>query len=145
MSTTNILDLNNRIDELEKNSGGGDNVVANPTGETTATLTSIEIAGVKYAVGGGGGTMYLDHGKIGQADPAQYITNCPLDENLTAGKAIAITITDGQDVYSAVQYYAGGTVIYNIGGFSLYVYSDHVGLPNYSGSYRDIYCDIVGI
>ena len=216
MSTTNILDLNNRVDELEKNSGGGgsadsakrsdiatefsattaytagcfvyhegklyqfnadhsagawdptdvveanvtdqivsnksaidalgDMVVANPTGETTATLTAIEIDGVKYAIGGGGsGTVYLDHGKIGQSDPAEYITNCPMDENLTAGKAIAITITDGQDVYSAVEYYAGGSVIYNIGGFSLYVYSDHVGLPNYSGSYRDIYCDIVGI
>lgn len=118
--TLNLYDMESRIHDLEVNGGGGG-------GGTT------------------GGTVYLEHGQIGQADPAEYITNCPLDKNLTAGKAIAIIITDGQDVYNAVQYYAGGTAIYNIGGFSLYVYSDHVGLPNYSGSYRDIYCDIVGI
>lgn len=180
MSTTNILDLNNRIDALEKNSGGGgsadsakrSDIASDFSTEVTYTpgvmvyyqgklyqfdethsagawigtdAHQTTVADAILNSGSGSGTEYLDHGKIGQSDPAEYITNCPLDENLTAGKAIAITITDGQDVYSAVQYYAGGSVIYNIGGFSLYVYSDHVGLPNYSGSYRDIYCDIVGI
>lgn len=94
MSTTNILDLNNRIDALEKNSGGGgtsnyngltnkpqinsvelsgnktaaqlglmasDGVVANPTGQTTGTLTALEVDGTKYAVSGGSGTSdYTD-------------------------------------------------------------------------------------
>ena len=32
-----------------------DGVVANPTGQTTETLTALEVGGTKYAVGGGGG------------------------------------------------------------------------------------------
>ena len=94
---------------------------------------------------GGDKITYLSNGQIGQADPAQYITNCPLDVNLTAGVAIAITITDGNNKYSAVQYYTGGEIIYTVGIFDLHVYNDHLSLPNYSGSYRDIFCDIVSI
>jgi len=218
MSTTNILDLNNRIDELEKNSGGGgsadsakrsdiatefsattaytagcfvyhegklyqfnadhsagawdptdvveanvtdqivsnksaidalgDMVVANPTGETTATLTAIEIDGVKYAIGGGGGgTVYLDNGKIGQADPASYITNCPLDTDLplTGSVVLMITTRDGSTTATSFAEWTGSTIMVKVGDFDIYIYSDHVSLPNYGGSYRDIYCDIKSI
>lgn len=94
---------------------------------------------------GGDKITYLTHGQIGQGDPPEYITNCPLDVNLTAGVAIAITITDGNNKYSTVQYYSGGEIVYTVGQFNLYVYNDHISLPNYSGSYRNIYCDIIGI
>lgn len=120
-------------------------VIPNPTGETTDTLTALEIDGTKYSLGGGNKITYLTHGQIGQGDPPEYITNCPLDVNLSAGVAIAITITDGNNKYSAVQYYSGGEIVYTVGQFNLYVYNDHISLPNYSGSYRNIYCDIIGI
>lgn len=51
--------LANVTDEITSNKAAidalEDKVVANPTGQTTATLTSLEVDGTKYAVSGGGG------------------------------------------------------------------------------------------
>ena len=95
--------------------------------------------------GGGGKTVYLNNGKIGQTDPAEYITNCPLDVDLPlTGSLILITVRDGSNTATSFAEWTGSNITVRVGDFELYIYADHVGLPNYSGSYRDIYCDIKG-
>ena len=131
------------IDALDTAVSGKSTVTANPEGTATGNLSSIGINGTKYAVGSG--TVYLEHGQIGQADPDEYIENCPLDHNLVAGQHIVITIFDDTRIYTLVTYYPGGHVEFDVGGFDLDVYADHVGLPSYSGSFRDIYCFIKGL
>ena len=73
-SDTNTLTLksgaNNTLAEIELNNGGGTDVVANPTGASTADLTKIKIGNVIYA--------------IPTADLTNYYTKTQVDSKLSA-------------------------------------------------------------
>lgn len=181
VSTTNILDLCNRVDKLEKNGGGGgDNAKRSDIASefspdvtytpgvmvyyqgklwqfddthsagawigTDAHQTTVADAILSSGGGGDQKTVYLNNGKIGQADPAEYITNCPLDVDLplTGSVILIITVRDGSNTATSFTEWSGSDITVKVGDFDLYIYADHVGLPNYSGQYRDIYCDIKG-
>lgn len=177
MGTTNILDMNNRINALEKggssDSASKADIAANFSTEVTYTpgvmvyyqgklwqfdethsagawigtdAHKTTVADAILNSGGSSKTVYLNNGKVGQADPAEYITNCPLDVDLplTGSIVLIITLRDGSNTATAFAEWTGSNITVRVGDFDLYIYADHVGLPNYSGSYRDIYCDIKG-
>lgn len=93
--------------------------------------------------GGGGGVKYLDNGKVAQASPAEYITT-PLDINMEAGLWYEINLRDGGSENSYLVKW-NGTETYNLDGKQLQITSTTAGLTYYSGSYRDIYCDIISV
>jgi hypothetical protein len=91
-----------------------DGVVANPTGQTTGTLTALEVGGTKYAVGGGSGTSdYTD------LTNKPSINSVELSGNKTTSdlgiNADNVMMNDGAsveaDLASAVPRTASGTTI----------------------------------
>jgi hypothetical protein len=73
-----------------------DGVVANPTGQTTGTLTALEVGGTKYAVGGGSGTSdYTDLTNKPSINGVTLIGNkTTSDLGITASGVGAIPSTD---------------------------------------------------
>lgn len=84
---------------------------------------------------------YLKDGLIGSGSARQYVT-CNLDKTMTNGSYI-VFIKDGA-TYHDTQFEWNGNdvVITSIYGFTLTITSATAGLTDYSGAWRDIYCDI---
>lgn len=121
-------------------STGGDdaNVEPNPDGEPTDTLSTLGVDGeiIDY---------YLQEGLIGTSG-GSYIT-CNLDKNLVEDEYIAV-ITDADETQYVKTFEYDGTNNVTIQwtdsgkSFTLVITSTTAGLTSYSGSWRDIYCDI---
>ena len=121
-------------------STGGDdaNVEPNPDGEPTDTLSTLGVDGeiIDY---------YLQEGLIGTSG-GSYIT-CNLDKNLIEDEYIAV-ITDADETQYVKTFEYDGTNNVTIQwtdsgkSFTLVITSTTAGLTSYSGSWRDIYCDI---
>lgn len=89
MSTTNILDLNNRIDTLEKAVSGGDSAQANKADIATefSTTTSYTVGNFVYY----GGKLYqfnADH-SAGAWDPTDVVESNVTDQIVSNASAIA--------------------------------------------------------
>lgn len=109
----------------------------------SGTFTPAQMGDAVRQISGGGGDYHLDNKKIAQADPAEYITT-PLDVDMVAGKWYQVNIRDGNDKYtSVIQWNEAET--FNLDGKQLQITATTAGLTYYSGSYRDIYCDIIAI
>lgn len=121
-------------------STGGDdaNVEPNPDGEPTDTLSTLGVDGeiIDY---------YLQEGLIGSSG-GSYIT-CNLDKNLVEDEYIAV-ITDADETQYVKTFEYDGTNNVTIQwidsgkSFTLVITSTTAGLTNYSGAWRNIYCDI---
>lgn len=106
-------------------------------GEMAAAIESIPTSS--------GGVYHLDHKKVAQGDPAQYITT-PLDVNMVAGMWYQINLYDGNNtVTKVVQWNGTETYSMDYASANLQITETTAGLTYYSGSYRDIYCDIICI
>ena len=125
-------------------------VVANPTGQTTDTLTALEVGGTKYAVGGGGEVKNLDNGMLSHSTDSDYIV-VNLDVPLTAGKEYKITLRDPSYNYVSTKIIVwNGQVDVIFDGpagateYKIQLTQTTASLYNYGGTgWRDIYCDIV--
>lgn len=86
---------------------------------------------------------YLTDGLVGSSG-GTYI-NCNLDKNMDNG-VYNITLKDGATEYTATIGWTGTmTVKFNGGAFELEITQTTAGLTYYSGSWRNITCDIVRI
>lgn len=132
------------IDALDTAVSGKSTVAANPEGTATGNMSSIGINGTKYNVNAEY-TSYLNHGKVAQETPEAY-TTCNLDKTLVADRAYILKFTDGSTTYSYMVGYFGGTQEYVFtNGYTFVLTATTAGITDYSGNWRDVYCDILGV
>lgn len=112
-------------------------LIINPSEEPTDTLTKI---GVSSSIE----DAYLSNGKI--ATSAGYYITCPLDKTLVNG-TYTVRVRDGASTYNFEVTYSGSTITKSwssgSNNYTLTITSTTAGMSYYSGSYRNIYCDIV--
>ena len=112
-------------------------LIINPSEEPTDTLTKI---GVSSSIE----DAYLANGKI--ATSAGYYITCPLDKTLVNG-TYTVRVRDGSSEYNFEVTYSGSTITKSwssgSNNYTLTITSTTAGMSYYSGSYRNIYCDIV--
>ena len=91
------------------------------------------------------GVRHLSNGKVAQASPQVYI-DAPLEKEMKEDEWYVITLRDAEKSYTKTLVFLwNGTTTYDFDGRQLRVTKTTAGLTYYSGSYRDIYCDIVSI
>jgi hypothetical protein len=103
-----------------------------------------KIYGLKASGGGGGSEeSYLEDGLVGTSEG--YYTTCNLDKPLTSGFYL-VKITDSNIDYVSTFAYGNTNISADVTfrGFrgNLRITQTTAGLDSYSGSYRNIYCDI---
>lgn len=96
--------------------------------------------------GGGGGVKYLDNGKVAQGDPRQYITtnlDIELDENVW----YQVNVRDNGTEYIKSFLWEGTSlnVEMMVGDITMTITATTAGVSYYSGSWRDMYADIISI
>ena len=130
------------------NNEESDEVSITPTLSTGTKIADYSIGstiGALYAPSGGGGgsEYYLTNGLVG-SDGGTYVT-CPLDETMVNGFYVVI-MRDGNTTYSTTLIWTGSTTTVTLGSnFNLQITSTTAGLTYYSGSYRNIYADVIKI
>lgn len=95
--------------------------------------------------GGGGGVNYLDNGKVAQGDPGQYITvnlDIELDENIW----YQVNVRDNGTEYIKSFLWEGTSLDVEMGNnIRITITATTAGVSYYSGSWRDMYADIISI
>lgn len=111
--------------------------------KASAADAIIGVYGFKLEASGGGGTdVYLYNGLIGSSGGSYVTVN--LDKPLVPG-IYTVIVNDNNTCYSANFHYESGTINITIPIGTLQVTATTAGLTFYSGSFRDIYADILSM
>ena len=133
-TATDVKDLYGRVGDEWFKIPKGTKIEMNPSGTATETATKIAVTEDIQDV-------YLNNGKIAEAGSYIY---CNLDKNMVAEKLYHMTVRDGNNTYTTDFIWDGTTNVYPLNNNNLVISVEQtqVGATYYTGSYRDMYCDI---
>ena len=146
--------------EIELAMQSGSDVVANPSGTPTATMTTVEIDGVVYDIpgsgGGGGGSAYTETTLwSGTETPGTGGTDINLSGNISDYDMIAIHVGDssytGDNIFLVSNLTIGETYITTLysgeylGAYFTYTSDAQINIKSQATSYPQTYTKVVGI
>lgn len=131
-------DVQAAIDEMVENFGDGVDSIYNACIAAGSTPTSKSPADIATAISNisGGADIRLNNGQI--ANTETYIS-ANFTEAISANDILLISVHDGSDKKNYIHKYLGNTDTFSIDGYEFSITTGTIGLPYYSGDFRNIY------